>query len=796
MLLVPGASAAAPSAAEQAYRAARDAADRNDLPLARRKTEEALARLGNASDEWTWALRILKGELLLRQADRREEGLTIIERELPPTVQTSEAAVRRLIVLGFLGRKKGAFESALDLATKYQPRLTADVHSAWVRTAPIVEAEAHARAATQLAKRYGRPLTAAVAANQLSQRYTTEQRYAEAVDLGEQALATFRKMHVDGRFSSACGNLGWAYSELGDYETAAELFTCAEASSARVGAEADRVAWLNQLGNMHHALRAYPQGEQYYKQALSRARGIGSDEVPTILTNLARLYADTGRFAEARALNNEALDLKRRSKAEEDVLRSLLVDAQIDAVTANYARAEKTLQTVLDADAKYAATRWEADARLGELYARMQRSRDAETHFARAIETARKAREGVKTSELKLPFFNAVEEVFEQYVDFLVRAKRVDDALAVTEESRAQTLEEGLQIAGAQRRIDPRLIAQQQNVTILCYWLGRDRSYVWTVTPGGVTIATLPADTIIESAVDAYRRDLLAPGPRASLQGSARRGGELYQMIVAPAVRALPKDARVTIIADGKLHALSFDTLVVQSPRPHYWIEDAVITSASSLQLLARASSKHTNAPAMLLVGNALPADPAYPPLANAAQEMQTVAQQFAKRVVLEGAKATPAAYRAATPGAYDYLHFVAHGVATRTHPLDSAVILGRDGTRAYKLFARDIIKEPLHARLVTISSCHGAGSRTYAGEGLVGLAWAFLRAGAEQVIAALWEVNDNATPRLMDRMYKSIRAGRDPALALRDAKLELIRSNTVYKNARYWAPFVLYSGS
>jgi CHAT domain-containing protein len=96
----------------------------------------------------------------------------------------------------------------------------------------------------------------------------------------------------------------------------------------------------------------------------------------------------------------------------------------------------------------------------------------------------------------------------------------------------------------------------------------------------------------------------------------------------------------------------------------------------------------------------------------------------------------------------------------------------------------------------VTVSSCVGAGRRAYQGEGLVGLAWAFLRAGAHQVIAALWEVNDAATPQLMDAMYASIRAGNDPAAALRVAKLKLIHSGGVARKPLYWAPFVLYSGS
>jgi len=96
----------------------------------------------------------------------------------------------------------------------------------------------------------------------------------------------------------------------------------------------------------------------------------------------------------------------------------------------------------------------------------------------------------------------------------------------------------------------------------------------------------------------------------------------------------------------------------------------------------------------------------------------------------------------------------------------------------------------------VTISACNGAGTRAYAGEGLVGLSWAFLRAGAHYVIASLWEVSDASTPQLMDELYKGLSAGQDPASALRRAKLTLLHSDTVFRKPFYWAPFQLYAGS
>jgi CHAT domain-containing protein len=132
------------------------------------------------------------------------------------------------------------------------------------------------------------------------------------------------------------------------------------------------------------------------------------------------------------------------------------------------------------------------------------------------------------------------------------------------------------------------------------------------------------------------------------------------------------------------------------------------------------------------------------------------------------------------------------------TRPLDSAVVLSsnHDDATVYKLYARDILKQNLHADLVTVSACYGSGLRNYSGEGLVGLAWAFLRAGSHHVIGAMWEVSDVSTPLLMDRLYGELARGSQPDAALRSAKLSLIHSNGVFRKPLYWAPFQLYSGA
>src|SRR6266478_2593974 len=205
----------------------------------------------------------------------------------------------------------------------------------------------------------------------------------------------------------------------------------------------------------------------------------------------------------------------------------------------------------------------------------------------------------------------------------------------------------------------------------------------------------------------------------------------------------------------------------LSEPNLHYWIEDVTIANASSLRVLAAAhagegKNKEKRDRGLLLVGNSVAPNDKYPELPKAAAQMESVARHFqaAKQRIFAREQATPAAYLASSPEQFSYIHFVAHGTASRLSPLDSAIVLskivlsksgpseGNAENDSFKLYARDIIRHPLRADLVTVSACYGAGERAYSGEGLVGLSWAFLRAGAHNVVAALWEATDASTER------------------------------------------------
>src|SRR2546429_280005 len=286
--------------------------------------------------------------------------------------------------------------------------------------------------------------------------------------------------------------------------------------------------------------------------------------------------------------------------------------------------------------------------------------------------------------------------------------------------------------------------------------------------------------------------------PRDPLEAGNTDGKKLYATLIEPAERLIPKNSRVIILPDGKLNSLNFETLIVPGEKPHYWIEDVTLLTGNSLALLAKASpALPPQQPNLFLMGDALEASPDFPPLPQAGKEVGLVQSHFAadRRTVLTGAQAVPSQFLSGKPEAFSYLHFATHGTASTIRPLESAVILSPEGG-TYKLYARGVVPHPRHAYLVTISACNGAGMKTYAGEGLVGLAWAFLRAGAHNVIAGLWEVSNASTPQLMDELYEGLHEGKDPASALRAAKLRLVHSAGNYRRPFYWAPFQLYAGS
>jgi CHAT domain-containing protein len=413
----------------------------------------------------------------------------------------------------------------------------------------------------------------------------------------------------------------------------------------------------------------------------------------------------------------------------------------------------------------------------------------------RVIETTRASLAG---TDAKISYLTELISFYRGYVSALLEQGEDDRALEIADSSRGQLLAErqGASPPGRAKIVAFKQAARQSGAVILSYWLSVDKSYLWVVAPGGVHLLTLPPLNAIDVLVRQHQASIAnAMGdPLATANGA---GDKLYETLIAPANAWIPKDARVVIVPDGPLHEINFETLTVPSPIRHYWIDDVQIELAPSLAALSAAPDQGPRGSGLLLVGNARAHEPEFPTLANAGLEMSRVAAHFGPDAVttLQGDAASPRAYAGSRPERFKYVHFTAHATANRDNPLDSIVVLSGppDG---YKLYAREVATLKLNADLVTISACRSAGDKAYAGEGLVGFSWAFLKAGAHNVVAGLWDVDDSTTPQLMDRLYAGIASGHSPGRALRDAKRAMIADGGAAAAPYRWAALELFTAS
>jgi CHAT domain-containing protein len=792
-------AAAPPTPPEElAYRHAASLAAAGDWNALETFTAAALRRFNGSDADAVWGLRPYLAIAIIGK-DRAGEAAALLATPLPARLVATETGVRWVTYracaayrLKNFAEAEQLLDTAEKIARKSQPRMVAEVllyraNCAVMQKRTDVGLRC-ARASLEEARKYSDRRIEMKALGTIALLLTDQGRYVPAIEANLRAIETARILGDNSTLQKVEGNLGWAYTAIGEYDLAYDNFTLALAQSHKLGAERDSIVWMIQVADAAHRNGNYPAALSMYRQGVAAARKSQHQDLGEFLTNFGIAQLETGDLGGARASMSEALTVSRGN--DEQTLRAMLLDARLDAANGTLDDAIVKIRRVITRTASK-PLRWEAQGRLAQMYVAAKQPAEAEGEFRRAIDTAAEARKAIEKEALRLPFGALVREVYDAYIDFLVSNRTPEEALVAAEHSRAQTLEEALQGSVVRRRIDPRRVAREHNAVVLAYWLARPRSFVWIVTPSSVNVLALPAAPVIERQVNAYARQLgNLSMPENMLQ---RSGAELYETLVGAMAARIGAASRVIVVPDGRLHAFNMETLVV--PNTHrYWIEDVTIVTAASMELLDRAEPIAAPS-AMLLVGD--PPSPVreFPRLKNGAEEIRLVASHFPTHTILDGAEATPSAYERAGAERFGYIHFVAHGVPTRQVPLDSAVVLARDA-EDFKLYARDIIKQQLRARLVTISSCHGAGTRSYTGEGLVGLAWAFLHAGAQQVIAALWEVDEGATPQLMNDLYAGIERGLDPASALRAAKLQLVHSHNLHRRPYYWAPFVLYSGS
>jgi CHAT domain-containing protein len=524
------------------------------------------------------------------------------------------------------------------------------------------------------------------------------------------------------------------------------------------------------------------------------AASLPDDRRAAVLTDLAEAYIVDHELEPAESTISKARALAKFNGriVSHDDAHIVFVEAMIEDARGD-TRAETGYRQVANSTVAWSSMRLEAALKSARWLAAHKRADEAEAQFRAAEALLEDMRQSLDHDDSKLSFFADAGNIYNEYVDLLVSRHKDLEALQAADRSRARLLSDyqkvglgGLDLAHLQSRL------KTVDGIALSYWIGGEHSYLWIIGDHVFERVTLNAPP---AAIRDWARTYFeATSSPAELPAAAIDAGKhLRETLLVPAQKYLTHDRRVFMVLDGQLGLLNPESLPGAQSR--WWIDEAIVSAVPSLALLERPPDTLQPTSLLLAMGDADPS-PGFPKLAQASAELGAITRLFPSALTREfaGSAATPSAYGHANPGQFQMIHFTAHGKAEAGNPLDSAVVLSKDpATQANKLYAREIVDIPIHARLVTVSACKSAGSRTYRGEGPVGLAWAFLRAGAGQVVAGLWNVNDEAGEDLMARFYEGMRTRNlPPAVALREAKRALIKT---YKHPYYWAPFEIFAG-
>lgn len=260
--------------------------------------------------------------------------------------------------------------------------------------------------------------------------------------------------------------------------------------------------------------------------------------------------------------------------------------------------------------------------------------------------------------------------------------------------------------------------------------------------------------------------------------------GQLYQLLVAPLQHVLHA-GRVLISPFGLLHVIPFHALWDGNA---YWLEEVELSYVPSASIAVHkrneSSTPLMRRPMRRFAGFA-PFDARIP---HAQAEIDGAATYFECAQRYHDGAATVANLTAAA-STCDCLHLATHGLFRSDNSFFSALKFS-DGW----LDVREIYRLRVAARLVVLSACESGVGQVRAGDEVVGLARGFLAAGAQELIASLWNVHDQSAAQLMVDFYRMLQGeelAKDgsvrPATALRAAQLRALRNG---EHPYFWASF------
>ncbi|CAI9402838.1 CHAT domain-containing protein [Nocardioides sp. T2.26MG-1] len=286
---------------------------------------------------------------------------------------------------------------------------------------------------------------------------------------------------------------------------------------------------------------------------------------------------------------------------------------------------------------------------------------------------------------------------------------------------------------------------------LVAYVVAGDQVVALVVTTDAATWVDLGERTQIDGLLGGLLPDLDVaaaelPGAMAGFVRTelASRLASLAEALVEPVLKAVGERS-VVLTPSGVLAGVPWTLLPGFVGRP-------VTVAQSATSWLARRTTPLRLGSAGFVAG---------PRVARAEDEVVAAAKEWPDATVLVGDRANAAAV-SELAASVDVLHVAAHG----RHAAENAMFSGlqlADGP----WFGYDIDQLRQVPDVVVLSACEVGRSTVRWGDELIGMATAWLHAGARCVVASAAAVNDRAAYDVLVAVHQQLAAGVEPAAAL-----------------------------
>ncbi|HET9714285.1 MAG TPA: CHAT domain-containing tetratricopeptide repeat protein, partial [Pyrinomonadaceae bacterium] len=670
-----------------------------------------------------------------------------------------------------------------------------------------------------IARARGDRVVEAVTLMNMGNAYNLLDKPENAIKLLGQALTLARAIGDRKTEAAALTHTGTAYSSLRDQRKAVEYLERALQLRVAASDRQGEATTLNHLGRVFDSWGQPQKAFEYYDRALPIWRAVGdpNGEVAA-LYGMARVESDLDDLSRARQHTEAALGIINtlRTKVDSRDLRASYFASVQDLYKLHIDLLMRLHRRQPTAAFDVAALKAYEQARARSLIDMMS---EAGADIRQGVDPNLLARERSLQQMLNAEADRRMHLFGGEHKEESVAAvrRKIEGLLmelqSVEAELKAHSPRYTALIQPAPLSLTQIQTAITDDATLLLeYSLGEKRSYLWAVTATSFSSYELPPRAVIESAARRCYELLTARNRYVKFETDDEKRERVKQadaeypiaatalsdILLGPVATQLGRK-RLLVVPDGALEYLPFAALT-SSRNARTFVplmvqyEVTSIPSASTLAVLRQ--ELQGRAPAEKVV--AVFADPVFdkaderlagvlsraagghhgtpdeltalPRLPHTRQEAEAIlalAPATGRKVAL-GFDANRSAAMSEDLIKYRIIHFATHSFLDSVHPELSSIalsMLDRQGKPQNGfLRSHEVFNLRLGAELVVLSGCRTGLGKEVKGEGLYGMTRGFMYAGSKRVLVSLWDVQDQATARLMSDFYRELLGPKRPS--------------------------------